>query len=57
MPLIGIFGVRLDRGLVTVPPHIALRRLDLDDIGAEVGEDHGRTWRRDEARQIDDLQA
>jgi hypothetical protein len=30
-------------------------RLDLDDVGAEVGQDHGGAWSRDEARQIHDL--
>ena len=57
VPLIGILRLRLDRRLMPVSPRIAVRRLDLDDVGAEVGQDHGGAWSRDEARQIHDLQS
>src|SRR5262249_50085502 len=36
------------------PGHVALRRLDLDDVGAEVGEQHGAEGSGQRLRQVDD---
>jgi hypothetical protein len=36
-------------------PEIAVRGLDFDDVGAEVGQDHGGPGSRDEARQVHHL--
>ena len=55
--MIGILRLRLRGNLVPVPPVIAARRLDLDDLGAEVGQDHRGARGGNEARQIHDFQA
>ena len=57
MPGIVVGGARLRRNLVRDPPRIAARRLDLDHVGAEVGQDHRRARTRDEARQVDHLES
>ena len=57
VPRIGILRLRLRRDLVPMSPGVAGRRLDLDDVGAEVGQDHGGARTRDEARQVHDLQS
>src|SRR6202008_1958336 len=38
-------------------PGVAVRRLDLDHVGAEIRQDHRRAGAGDEARHVDDLQA
>jgi catalase len=50
VPGIGVFRNRLRRQLVGVPPQFAARRLHLDDIRAEVRQDHRRAGTGDEAR-------
>ncbi len=57
VPGIGIIRLRLRRNLVPYPPEVAGRRLDFDDVGAEVGQDDSGAWTRDEAREVHDLQA
>ncbi len=52
MPGIGILRLRLRGNLVPVSPQIAVRRLHLDHVGAEIGQDHGGAGTRDEARKI-----
>src|SRR6266567_7825689 len=57
MPGIGILRLRLRRDLVPMSPEVAARRLHLDDVGAEVGQDYGGTGARDEAGQVHHLQS
>jgi hypothetical protein len=57
VPLVGILSLRLEGHLVSIAPRIAVRRFDLDDVGAEIGQDHGGARRCDEAREVHDLQA
>src|SRR5262245_4447014 len=57
MPLIGVICRRLRRDLVPISPGVAARRLDLDDVGAEVGQDHRGAGRRNEAREVNYLQS
>ena len=57
MPGIVVLGSRLRRDLVSYPPGIAGRRFNLDDVGAEVGQDHSGSRTRDEARQVHHLQS
>jgi hypothetical protein len=40
-----------------MPPEIAGRRLHLDDVGAEIGQDYGSAGTGDEAREVNDLQS
>src|SRR5580704_6231075 len=57
VPGIGILRRRLRRNLVPYPPEVAGRRLDFDDVSAEVGQDHSGAWASDETREVHDLQA
>src|SRR4029077_12695821 len=57
MPGIGIFRLRLRRGLVANPPEVAARRLPLYDVGAEVGQDHRGAGTRDETCEVHHLQS
>ena len=57
MPGIGILRQRLRRDLMPVSPEIAARRLHLDHVGAEVGQDHGGAGTGDEAREVHHLQS
>ena len=58
MPGIIVFSHRYKKGkLVNHSPQIAVGWLDLDHVGAEVGQDHGCAGTCDEARKIDDLQS
>ena len=41
VPGIGVFRLRLRRDLVTMSPEVAVGRLNLDDVSAKVGQDHG----------------
>src|SRR5580692_8589007 len=56
VPRIGILRLRLWRDLMPNSPEIAGRRLHFDDIGAEIRQDHGSAWTRDEARKVHHLQ-
>src|SRR5215471_8904016 len=56
MPLIGFICVRLRRDLVRMSPGVAARRFDFDDVGAEIRQDDGGAGRRDEAREVHDLE-
>ena len=57
VPRIGILRLRLRRDLMPNSPHVAGRRLDLNDVGTEVGQDHGGAGTRDEAREVHHLQS
>src|SRR2546425_2711270 len=57
MPGIVLGGAGLGRNLVPNSPGVARGRLDLDDVGAEVGQDHRRPGTGDEARQVHYLQS
>src|SRR6202035_457296 len=56
VPGIRILRLRLRRNLVPYPPGVTGRRLDFDDVGAEVGQDDSGAWARDETREVHDLQ-
>src|ERR1700720_2610913 len=49
--------MRLGRDLLPDSPQLSLRRLNFDDVGAEVGQDGCSTRPGNEARQIHDLQS
>src|ERR1700686_3358955 len=57
MPGVGILGDRLRRQVVRNSPQVAVRRLYLDDVGTEVGKNHGSAWARDKAREIHHLES
>jgi hypothetical protein len=44
-------GARLRRDLEDNSPHVAGKRFDLDDLGAEIGQDHRSARASNEARQ------
>src|SRR5215467_15498918 len=52
MPRISILRLRLRRKFVCMSPEIAVRRFHFDDVGAEVRQDHGGAWSRNEAREV-----
>src|SRR5260370_15847987 len=56
MTLIGVLGLRLWRKLIRVSPQIAGGWLHFDHVGAEVRQDHGGAWTRDEAREVHHLE-
>src|SRR6516164_1824861 len=56
MPLIGFICRRLRRDLVRMSPGVAARRFHFDDVGAEIRQDDGCAGRRDEAREVHDLE-
>jgi hypothetical protein len=49
MPLVSVICQRLRRDLMRKSPGVAVRRLHLDDVGTEVGQDHGSAGTRNEA--------
>src|ERR1700684_3850950 len=53
---IRLVRIRLGRNLLPLSPHLSLRRLDLDDLRAEVGENRRRAGARDEAGQANHFQ-
>ena len=57
VPGISVAGLRLRRDLVPYSPQVAIRRLHFDDVGAEVGQDHGGTGTGDETGQVYDFQS
>src|ERR1700751_3581109 len=57
MPGVGILRYRLRGQVVRVPPQLAVRRLHLDDVGAEVRQNHRGARACDEAGQIYHLQS
>ena len=54
---VSLFRMRLRRDLLSDSPHLSLRRLDFDDIGAEIGQDGCSGRPCNEARQVYDLQS
>src|SRR3984885_12513494 len=57
VPGVGILRDRLRWKVVGVPPQLAVRRLHLDDVGAEIRQDHRSAGAGDEAREIDHFQS
>ncbi len=57
VPGVGILRDRLWWHVVRVPPQLAARWLNFDDVSAEVRQDHRGAGARDEARQIHHLQS
>ena len=52
-----VAGVILVKRRAPVAHLVALRRLDLDHLGAVIGQDHRAVRSAEHARQVDDLQA
>src|SRR5258708_35270056 len=52
VPGVSILGDRLRGEVVRNAPQVAARWLHLDDVGAEVGQNHGGARTRDEAREV-----
>jgi len=48
---------RLRRNLEDDSPHVAGGRLDLDHVGAEIGQDHRSAWARNEAGEVHHFQS
>src|SRR5262245_1459661 len=57
MPLVGIVCQGLRRDLVAESPRVSIRRLDFDDVGTEVGQDHGGAGSRNVGREVHDLES
>ena len=53
----GLFAVGLDERRAPAPRLVALRTLDLDDLGAEIGERLPGHWTGEHSRELDHAQA